>query len=414
MVKAAKVFVPGGQPTVTYVPRENEGLEQALWDHVDSPYRLLSVTGPTKSGKTVLVRAVLTERLVWIPAAALTSVPALWEQAAYKLGLYSSQKGIMTHEDASGSTFGGTASALVASGTVGQSDSQAVTRGREESREVPLHLVVPEKLREEDRVLVLDDFHYLPRDLQREIVRSIKPALFEGTPIILISVPHRTYDSVRAEPEMTGRVVHLEVPLWTDEELHGIAASGFKELNASVADSVLLDFVEQAAGSPHLMQEFCLRLCRQNGLTETVTTSQRLVLDDRKQFFGDCALEAASRVEFDRFLRGLQPRSKRKVRRLKGGTKADIYRAVVLAIVAAGPKSPLTLEEIRQALAGLLVAPDVPAKHEVTRVLRALDELAKTGSESDPVIEWDDEECELYILDPFFGFAVRWIGGNVA
>jgi hypothetical protein len=30
MVKAAKVFVPGGQPTVTYVPRENEGLEQAL------------------------------------------------------------------------------------------------------------------------------------------------------------------------------------------------------------------------------------------------------------------------------------------------------------------------------------------------------------------------------------------------
>lgn len=78
-----------------------------------------------------------------------------------------------------------------------------------------------------------------------------------------------------------------------------------------------------------------------------------------------------------------------------------------------GPSSRLTFDEIRQGLSQLLVPGDVPAKHEVTRVLRALDGLAKKASQADPVIEWDDDDDELHILDPFFAFAARWMGGYV-
>jgi hypothetical protein len=99
---------------------------------------------------------------------------------------------------------------------------------------------------------------------------------------------------------------------------------------------------------------------------------------------------------------------------MKGGFEADIYRAVMMAIITIGPRSSMSLEEIRSSLASLIESPsDLPAKHEVTRVLNVLDELAKSTSQTDPVLEYDEEEDRLYILDPFFGFAARWIGGYV-
>lgn len=415
MVRAADVFVPGGQPTVTYVAREGEGLEQGVKDHLESPYRVLSVTGPTKSGKTVLVRAVLGDTAVLIPGASISSVDELWEQIAYRVGLYASETGSLSHQEGSSSTMsGGLNAGVELSGDVG--NSETVTRGRDQTRAVPLHLLVPGALRSKGLVLVIDDFHYIERSLQRDLIRALKPALFDGCAIVLMSVPHRTYDAVRAEPEMTGRVTHLPVPLWTAAELRAIAVAGFAELNCVCEESTLDDFSRQAAGSPHLMQEFCLRLCRTSGVHESAATAQPLGLaaEEREAFYGACANEAASRVEFTLFLRGLQPRSPRKARKLRYGSgEADIYRAVMLALTSVGPKSRLTLDEIRSKLASLLVPGDVPAKHEVTRVLRALDVLARQTTQSEPVLEWDDDEGELHILDPFFGFAARWIGGYV-
>jgi predicted AAA+ superfamily ATPase len=54
-----KVFVPGGMPELTYVPRTERDLERRLAEVKDNLCKLVVVTGPTKTGKTVLVRKVL-------------------------------------------------------------------------------------------------------------------------------------------------------------------------------------------------------------------------------------------------------------------------------------------------------------------------------------------------------------------
>ena len=77
--------------------------------------------------------------------------------------------------------------------------------------------------------MVIDDFHYIPVDVQLDIVRGLKPLVFDGLRVVIASVPHRAFDAVRVEKEMTGRVEQLPIPMWERSELEAIALRGFEE-----------------------------------------------------------------------------------------------------------------------------------------------------------------------------------------
>ena len=59
MVKTKNVFVAGGMPSVTYIDRLALNLEKSLRSEIREGYKVICVTGPTKSGKTVLTEHVL-------------------------------------------------------------------------------------------------------------------------------------------------------------------------------------------------------------------------------------------------------------------------------------------------------------------------------------------------------------------
>lgn len=60
--KVREVFVPGGRPAVTYVPRGERHLEDEIADYLDARHKVLSVSGPTKTGKTVLLKSQIPRR----------------------------------------------------------------------------------------------------------------------------------------------------------------------------------------------------------------------------------------------------------------------------------------------------------------------------------------------------------------
>ena len=57
-IKFSQVFVPGGFPKYTYNKRTEKKLEESLSQVKDNLCKLVTVTGHTKSGKTVLVRSI--------------------------------------------------------------------------------------------------------------------------------------------------------------------------------------------------------------------------------------------------------------------------------------------------------------------------------------------------------------------
>ncbi|MDA3949997.1 MAG: hypothetical protein PF508_12365 [Spirochaeta sp.] len=273
-LNAGDVFVPGGMPEHTYNPREKHGLEKKLRDAKKTARKIVSVTGMTKSGKTVLVaRLFPRDSCVWFDGGAFTNEAEFWIDLVDQLGAFTSfslsdgnERSVETAAEAraQGGLFGWLASLALRLGI-----RRSRTTGISVSRQSSPKAIALRTLRKRKVPLVLDDFHYLPRDDQKRILRALKQLIFEGVPIVAISIPHRKYDALKAERELTGRVTQVPVPAWDPEELVEIASKGFPLLNVETSDNLVSNLVGQALGSPHLMQEFCLALCRKHNVEET-------------------------------------------------------------------------------------------------------------------------------------------------
>jgi hypothetical protein len=271
------------------------------------------------------------------------------------------------------------------------SRSHTITRTR------PAHLVAQEALRQSGVVVLVDDFHYVHPDTQLAIIRGLKQLVFDGLRVIVASVPHRAYDAVRIENEMTGRVEHLPIPLWTEGELQGIATKGFQAMNVGAQERDIDRLARESFGSPHLMQDFCLQFCKANGIRHAQEERAVLSAPDWYPFFQERATNA-SKAAFDMLAKG-PPRTNRIERKLKDGTTTDIYGGVLAAIANTGPATEISYGRLRASLQDVL-ADEPPQRHEVTRVLVAMTKIARKMP-GEPVVDYDEEYGTLHISDPF-------------
>ncbi len=80
MTKATEVFVPSDYPTTTYVEREDERLERRVREAVETPRSPISISGPSKTGKTALVRKIVgEENLIHIFGSQIEKPSDMWD-----------------------------------------------------------------------------------------------------------------------------------------------------------------------------------------------------------------------------------------------------------------------------------------------------------------------------------------------
>src|SRR5438094_5556447 len=83
-----EVFVAGGQPTYTYIERTAEHVELKFARGIATPNQIVSLSGPTKTGKTVLCRRILGSRqFVWIDGGQVKTADDFWARVTYELNL---------------------------------------------------------------------------------------------------------------------------------------------------------------------------------------------------------------------------------------------------------------------------------------------------------------------------------------
>lgn len=407
-----EVFVPGGYPNYTYNPRATLDLERKVGSVVHNLCKLVIVTGHTKSGKTVLVQKILPrEDAVWVDGGGVGSEEDFWVTIVDQLNLFQSTE----LQDSKGSTtevsgqVSGEASFLVAKGgakvggTLGEHENSTSTR----SREISSKVVALNGLRSAKRPLVIDDFHYLPRDLQGNVVRALKPLIFGGLPVVFIAIPHRRYDAVKVEKEMTGRMFPVNIPLWDLEELKFIPQTGFGVLQSNLNEEALGRLAQESIGSPHLIQEFCREICKIHPARPS-ERDLKISKEEIEKVFRETA-ETIGRPIFEKLARGPRQRSDRVPRRLKTGIEVDIYELVLHALSHIQPGLvTLEYEDLRTAIKEICEPASVPQLQEVARVLKHMSEIAATDQSSTPVIDFDEEGKLLHITDPFFAFYLRW------
>lgn len=407
-----EVFIPGGQPSITYVDRAHLGIEKSLHKAISLPNTIVALTGPTKSGKTVLCRSVLESfQYVWIDGGQIKSEPDLWSKVSAELKIANEITEKVT------STTGGTAG-VGAEGGLGVPGTASfkitmTTNGsrlaaREEGKKYTVDTMqsVIDTLVEQKICLVVDDFHYINSDARAGLVRSLKGAVFKGLKVVFLSTPHRAFDTIKAEVEVTGRFKHVTVPTWAEDDLRKIAEIGFDALNIKTEQKVIDLAASESEASPLLMQRFCWSICYDADVDGTSVLQKTLVDIDLTPIFNEVAEDAGHPI-YAKLSRGPQSRTDRIPRPLAKGGTADIYEAILRAIAATGPKEQLSYDQIRASL-NVVLADKIPQKIEVSNALNHLTRIDSEENAGQRAIDWDAENLTLFITDPFFRFYLRW------
>lgn len=407
-----EVFTPGGQPSITYVDREHLGLERNLKKALAQGNLIVSLTGATKSGKTVLCRNVLEAfEYIWIDGGQVKAEADLWSKVSTELNQPAESKH-SERADAGSNIVGsvGVDAAPMGAGpkfqlTVGGSRLKVRTSERV-FRPDTMHAAL-EALLSESIFLVIDDFHHIPEQARADIVKSIKGAVFRGLKVVLLSTPHRAFDAVKAEIEITGRFKHVPVPDWGVDDLRLIATTGFEALHVKCPKNIVEDFARESQGSPLLMQQFCWSICYDNSIQKASIKEISIPSSfNTKPIYEEVARDAGLPT-YEKLSKGPQTRTPRIARPLKNGKEVDIYQAILYSVAATGPMEKISYNEIRNSLNNIL-SDKIPQKLEISNALKHLAAEDERENKGQRAVDWDEDALELVITDPFFRFYLRW------
>lgn len=387
---AEQVFKPGSFPEYTYVSRKsldlNVDYELRLKQALKISGCLTSIIGPSKMGKTVLCEKVIDlDNLIEVSGGDFNSVSEFWSIIGIKAG-------------------------LPLSGEYGEVQRFESNSSQKESNKTEKFVLNKDRVisyfKENGLVLVLDDFHYAPEQVQLHIAQQLKDAIRKEFKAIVISLPHRADDAIRKNADLTGRLSLINIEPWNINELEEIATKGFKELAISIKMEIAKNIAIESLTSPQLMQYICLSIC-------TLLDSDSGELKE----IPDSILEQAYRFttvnfEYRDVIKVLKegPNTRgnqRKIYKTKDNEELDVYGLIIKAIADNPPLMGLSLDDLKNRIDKLII--DMDAKPDKPKIKDSLKQLQGIIDEKETiyqVFEWKDNI--LYILDPLFLFYLRW------
>ena len=384
-LKAENIFKPGAFPKYTYVSRnyENTGIsyELRLKQALRTAGCLTSIIGPSKMGKTILCEQVIgLDNIVEVSGADFNENTDFWAIIAAKVGL--PYMGEITTERAS-------------------------TEGKSEERDSKSEKYILSKDKiiryyiENNKILVIDDFHYASMEMQMKMAQQLKDAIRRELKVVVVSLPHRADDAIRQNADLSGRLSLINIETWKEEDLKKIAIKGFDKLEIKIADNIAEKLAIECLTSPQLMQYICLSICT-------------LLEDEKKQEVNDEILEKAYRFTTINFnyadvvsvlVKGPNPRGQqRKLYRTVDGKELDLYGIIVESLAKNPPMTELDFESFYNRIFNVIEENDrlKLEKQTVRNHLNHLQELLEGKEEIYRAIEWKDGK--VYVLDPLFLF----------
>ncbi|MFY3082009.1 hypothetical protein ACOTF2_18260, partial [Achromobacter xylosoxidans] len=121
-----------------------------------------------------------------------------------------------------------------------------------------------------EKWIVLEDFHYLPYEIQRDFSIELK-AFHESSSISFIVVGVWLEDNrlIVYNGDLTGRVISVNADRWEQKDLHQVIADGGALLNVSFEPEFANKLVELSQESVYVVQESCRRACLGEGVRRT-------------------------------------------------------------------------------------------------------------------------------------------------
>ncbi len=415
-MKRNEVFTPTTQPTVTYISEHLIDKKLTLNRAIEMGGAVITLSGPSKSGKTVFIETVIgKDNLIQVTGASISSADVLWKRVFDKVGtpILATQSTTHTDELSAGGTLELTIP-LIAKGA-GKVDGKNTTSTSVSSNTSPdfLNLIIRE-FANTGFIIFIDDFHYIPKLIQDEIATLIKEAVRHGVLFVCASVPYHADDLILANSDLRGRMIKLDFDYWNSSTLKLIAQKGFDALNVSVPEVTIEAFAKEAAGSPQLMQALCLNLCYEFNI-EGSYLEKKPVSNDPNCIRKICVMTSLMNdytSVIDSMKDGPKTRGeRRKSYPLRDGASLDVYPLVLRALSENPPELTIRYPNLLGRIQRLCKNGEGPSGSSVTGACAHMAEIANATSGL-MILEWDGESDVFDIRDPYLLFALRWSGVN--
>ena len=380
----AKVFKPGTYPGLTYVTRQPRTMgytyEERLRQSLSIEGYLTYIIGPSKIGKTVLCENVIgADNMICMSGNDFVKERDFWSGIGKKAGIsmeaeISERRGIFSENENKATT---------------------ITKNYTGNKDKILRY-----FKETGKVLVLDDFHYAPEEIQYDIACQLKEVIRLGFKAVVISLPYRSDDAIRLNPDLTGRISVIEMEPWTDKELQMIAQKGFMELGISVSSGLMERMAMESIHSPQMMQAVCLNI---GLLPLNFSEITDKIIEESCRF--TCAnLPYADVV---RILKSGPPtRGQQRLKYdMKDGSKRDIYSVILKVLADNPPLIELNLNELTERIQNNVQNAKITTR-KLRDSLKNWQKLIEEQGALYQVFEWKDDK--LHISDNLFLFYIRW------
>ena len=388
---------------------------------------MISISGPSKSGKSTLVRHVIEEYdstpsfSVEIRGNNIDSGEDFWKNILKQLGEpssrhYEKRQGTRKKDNFS---IGAAIQALTAkySKSTTEEDFEVIV----EDHNLGLNTIIEicngeysedgENLRD-DFVIFVDDAHKIPEEIHTPVAENIKEGLDKGLKFCIGYIDYRSDALTSADIDLSDRVESVELEPWETDELEQIADKGFDKMELKVDESVIRVLAEESIQSPQLMQKLCYNLCTNSDYYysgndwETVNADQEFIIELLKEVAG--SIKTQYRTEFDLMTGKAKGKSEKEFDWIDGQS-GNRYLTLLRGIARNPPRTSLSLEDLKYRVASECRGSGPQSgniTNDIARVSRWIDESSNTENFVFDYVE--DRENEVQIPEPGIIFCLRW------
>ena len=247
------------------------------------------------------------------------------------------------------------------------------------------------------RYIILEDFHYLPIETQRDFSFALKTFHEQSKfTFIIVGVWKEENRLTRFNGDLTNRVIPIDADTWEPTELSEVIQAGETLLNVQFDQKFKSKIASGCFNSVYIVQEACFRACEDAKVFET-GQELRIIAPDApaEDFIRNVVQEQSGRYRafINTFAAGFSP------------TKLEMYKWIIYAVL---------LSEVGDLGDGLRlnhIVRTIKAKHpdgadlQTANVTNALTNVSSLQAQKDVrpiVLDYDENERRLDVVDKGF------------
>ncbi|MCT4776680.1 MULTISPECIES: hypothetical protein [Exiguobacterium] len=255
-----------------------------------------------------------------------------------------------------------------------------------------------------DKVIVLENFHYLSDEVQRKLAFDLRSFQEIGIRFIILGIWRERNRLNQFNGDLVDRIVEIPVEPWEDKDFDQVINKGVNQLNIRFSDEVKRRIIEVSFGNIGIVQEICKQFCISSKVIGK--TENCLILEDIEILEEAIGIKVESYTS--RHLRALESIADAS-RLYERGLFLPYYIVkVILETDIEDLKQGIQRQELHSKIKDVHYRSEDVRPGDMTNLLHGLGVLQNKKSVVPPLFDYDITNRRLRIIDSTLFFFLKF------